>query len=350
MNPKIDGHKLEFHPERVAQWKAGRNDWGRSKLISPIYLEVSPMGACNHRCSFCAVDYLGYKSVRLDAGLFADRMHEAAGMGLKSVMFAGEGEPLAHPQINAMNEATLLAGIDTAFTTNGTMLNRLHIDGTSWIKVSVNGGSAATYSAIHRCKERDWDLVWTNISEAVQRKGSTTIGVQTVMLPEVAPEAVDLAKRARDSGADYIVLKPYSQHRFSITTKYANADVSAYDRLEEELKAVETDTFSVFFRPDTAATKEIPYSKCQATPFFWGYIMATGDVYSCSAYLLQDKFKLGNINEQTMHQIWQGDRRKENWRFVREELDIKDCRVNCRADKMNRYLTEFETVQHINFV
>ena len=46
---KIDDHKLMFHIKRV-------NDWQEGKNIYPIYAEVSPSGACNHRCTFCGVD------------------------------------------------------------------------------------------------------------------------------------------------------------------------------------------------------------------------------------------------------------------------------------------------------
>lgn len=50
---RMDSHKLIYHPEQVAKWLRGEN-------IYPIEVEISPSGACNHRCVFCAVDYVGY--------------------------------------------------------------------------------------------------------------------------------------------------------------------------------------------------------------------------------------------------------------------------------------------------
>ena len=62
--------------------------------------------------------------------------------------------------------------------------------------------------------------------------------------------------------------------------------------------------FSVVFRANTInswiSQNTNRYCKCLATPSMWGYIMADGSVYSCSAYLLDDRFKLGNINENTL--------------------------------------------------
>jgi radical SAM protein with 4Fe4S-binding SPASM domain len=80
--------------------------------------------------------------------------------------------------------------------------------------------------------------------------------------------------------------------------------------------------------------------------------MADGEVYGCSAYLLDKKFKYGNINVQTFQEIWEGKERKENFHYIRNELDIKQCRVNCRMDEVNHYLFNLREglVEHVNFI
>jgi len=62
------------------------------------------------------------------------------------------------------------------------------------------------------------------------------------------------------------------------------------------------------------------------------------NVWGCSAYLGDDRFRYGNINEQTFEQIWTGELRKKNLRLVAQELDPEECRMNCRMDDINLYL------------
>ena len=360
----IDSHKLIYHPKRVAQFLDVQDSWEKAKSVYPIYIEVSPVGACNHRCTFCAVDYIGYKSNMLDAGLFSERLHEMGSLGVKSIMYAGEGEPLLHKKINDMVEATKAAGIDVSFTTNATVVNAEFIDRslplTSWMKVSLNAGTAETYAKVHRTKEKDFQRVIGNLKQAVAAKRSKNlncvIGVQTLLLPENATEMEQLARICRDEiGLDYLVIKPYSQHMFSDTRLYEGIDYSAHMALAEQLEKLNNEDFHVVFRENTMKQKtqtDSRYTKCNATPFFWGYIMADGDVYGCSAYLMDDKFKYGNINDQTFKEIWQGTKREENFHFVREKLNIKQCRVNCRMDEVNRYLFRLQEgqVEHVNFI
>ena len=235
----IDSHKLQYHPERVIQVK-NATTWEKAKDVYPIYVEISPVGACNHRCTFCAVDYIGYKANMLDLGAICNALKNMALKNVGSVMFAGEGEPLLHKYINDIAEDAIYYGLDVAFTTNGVLLNKLEILGQcEWVKVSINAGTKETYAKIHRTKEKDWDKVWANLEAAVKRKGNCAIGVQAVLLPENKHEMIDLAYKCKDTGVDYLVIKPYSQHKKSINK------MDSITVLQEEFEYLNTKDFQV---------------------------------------------------------------------------------------------------------
>ena len=364
----IDGHKLAYHPVEVARLLEAENDVSKLIDIYPIYVEVSPVGACNHRCTFCAVDYIGYEATnRIEADVMMRVLEDMGSNGVKSIMYAGEGEPLIHKQINEIVAKTKGVGIDVSFTTNAVAMNDRFIENslqhTSWVKVSLNGGSAKSYAQVHQTREIDFQRVINNLKKAVEfrnkNKLNCTIGVQSVLLPENADEMANLGKIIRDEiGADYFVIKPFSQEPSSINKLYEDIDYRSMTLRanEKRLKALETENFKVSYRSETMSNyhedQENRYTTCYSTPIYMAYLMAEGSVYGCKDHLLDPNFCYGNINEKTFSEIWKGERRRKGIEYVLNELDISKCRINCRMDKVNRYLFDLKEgkVDHMNFI
>ena len=337
---RIDSTKIQFHPKRVSEWMEKKDDWETAKELYPLYVEIAPIGACNHRCTFCAVDYIGYRAVQLDSELLIGRMLEMSDLGVKSIMLAGEGEPLLHKMMNKIVIWTA-KNVDIALTTNGVLLNKFApIELCKWIKVSINAGTRETYAKVHRTKEEDFDKVIENIRQAVHRKGNCTIGIQMVLLPENQHEVAQIKAIGEDLGVDYVVIKPYSQHKYSLTHEYENFKPEIPEAVGK-----------LVVRADSLKTEAIGYEKCLSTPYWWAYVMASGEVYSCSAYLLDPRFRLGNIKTDTFKSVWQSELRRENWEFVRNTLDIHECRLNCRMNASNIHLDQLVNgIPHVNFI
>ncbi len=351
---KIDGHKLTYHIPRV-------NSWLNGDLIYPIYMEISPSGMCNHRCRFCALDFMGYKKSFLDADILAERFQEMGKLGVKSIMFGGEGEPLLHKRIGWLTQQASLANLDVAFTTNGVFLDKKKVHEilphTEWIKVSCNAGTPGTYGTIHGTKAADFKKVIANLSYAAKYREknnlSCVLGLQLLLLPENRQEVTTLASIARDIGIDYLVIKPYSHHPSSTTEYYR--DISYEDSAEEcaEAELLSTTNFSVIARLNTMKswdTKSKTYTQCLGLPF-WSYIDSAGNVWGCSAHLEDKKFLYGNIFQQNFQEIWEGEKRLDLLAWFDREFDASTCRLNCRMDKINHYLWELRhPPQHVNFI
>jgi len=349
---RIDSHKLMYHVNRVA-------DWLDDKLIYPIYIEISPSGTCNHRCLFCSVDFVGFKKRFLDTGVLKKRITEMGALKVKSIMFAGEGEPFLHRDLPDIIVHTKKTGIDVAITTNGVLMrpavSQKILQSTEWIKISLNAGTPDTYAKIHRTNKKDFNKVVSNIASALEIRekirAQCAIGAQMLLIPENAAEVEMLTKMLKDIGVDYFVIKPYTHHyrndhEYSIFYK-------EFESVGETLKAYNTKDFQVIFRSNAMQKwdrKQRSYNRCRALPF-WGYIDASGNVWGCSAHLLEEQFCYGSIADQSFEAIWTGEKRKESLEWTKKNLDLKICKFNCRMDEVNRYLHELKHLpEHVNFI
>ncbi|MFZ5354277.1 MAG: radical SAM protein [Bacillota bacterium] len=348
---RIDSHKLIFHPDRVASWLKGDN-------IYPIYAEIAPSGTCNHRCIFCALDYMEYKPILLDKDLILSNLKEMAHNGLKSVMYAGEGEPMINKNTPEIVNKTKQLGIDVAMTTNGVLFTKEAaqecLESFTWIRFSLNAGNKEAYGNVHRTKEADFDKVIINLEDTVELKRSnklqTTIGVQLLLIPDNFDTVFELGVKLKRIGVDYYTIKPYSQHPLSIN-KLGSINYNNYLELDKQLKELQDDSFKILFRAN--AMKKLnyvrQYNRCLGLPF-WSYIDANAGVWACSAYLGNEEFYFGNLKEQSFSEIWQGEKRKSVMNKV-SCMDTNKCREICRLDEINMYLDQLKNPSaHVNFI
>ena len=348
---RMDSHKLIYHPETVSRWLKGEN-------IYPIELEVGLTNACNHRCIFCAVDYTGYKPVMLETQLFLNRIDEFAQKGIRSIIYAGEGEPLLHKNAVDIINYTKKRGIDVAMSTNGVLLTKEAskecLASLTWMRFSTAAITDRAYEQIHQCKAGDLQIVLENMQEAVRVKkdqhASVTIGVQMLLLPENKQEVVQMACILKEIGVDYFTVKPFSRHPQS--GNILQVDYHEMMDVEKELKELETDTYKIYFRAHSmnklACKRE--YTQCLALPFMV-YVDAKGNLWPCIVFMGKEEWSYGNLYKETFAGIWEGERRKKLIQIL-AQMDLeKNCRELCRLDEMNQYLNELKNPgAHVNFI
>ena len=351
----LDGHKMLWHLERV-------NDWLRGMCIAPIYLEISPVSYCNQHCTHCGIDFARTRRNRIDTAVLLQALGELAESGVKSIMFAGEGEPLLHEDLDKIVARTSASGIDVAITTNGSIGNdemwRSVFPHLTWLRFSIDAAEAETYAAIHGVDKGVFDIVLNNVKTAVLLKNSmdiaTTIGIQIVVLNENFSELEHAVQRYSDIGVDYISFKPFSRHPQMIQKKdivYTNEMLEYLQQLEQRCSSGHA---TVICRSETflnAIRSDITFEHCFALPFA-GYIDATGEFYTCSIALGDTKFSAGNIHSTSITSILRGGRREESIRHGREYLSVKEhCRVNCRMARINEFLEQLtRNPAHVNFI
>lgn len=350
-NIRMDSHKLIYHPDRVAEWRRGEN-------IYPIEIEISPSGACNHRCVFCAVDYIGYQPDYLNRDTILRDIRHMSQKGLKSVICSGEGEPLLNRDMPEIANGIKAAGVDVAMSTNGALFTKEKLQDClgafTWVRYSIAAMEEETYDRIQRGKPGDLSRVKENLEEAVRIKRDrgyrTTLGVQCLLLTDNLEQLPNMAKQLQSIGVDYLTVKPYSQHLHS--ENHFQVDYQALLEMEKELVQYETEDFHIFFRANTMKKMHLKkeYPVCLGLPFMT-HIDAKGNVWPCVAHIGTETFCYGNIYENTFEEIWEGDQRRQAVERL-HSLDINQvCREACRLDEINKYLNELKHPgDHVNFI
>ena len=348
---RMDSHKLMYHPREVAEWLQTGDCW-------PIEIEISPSGACNHRCIFCAVDYVGYKPDFLQKDVIMRDIRFLAKQGLKSVICSGEGEPLLNKDLPDIVNGIKALGVDVAMSSNAVLMTeeivRECLAAFTWVRFSVASTEPESYQHIHRGRAQDLEMVLKNIGYAVQYKQenklNTTIGVQCLLIRDNLSQVLQQAKMMRDLGVDYFTVKPYSQHLHS--QNHLAVDYQDLQALENELRACETKSFKIYYRANAMQKmhKKKSYKECLGLPFMT-HIDAKGNVWPCIAHLGSEGMSYGNIYEQTFEEIWHGEQRQNAMRCINGADINAICRDACRLDEINKYLNELKYPgAHVNFI
>lgn len=350
----LDSHKLYWHLDRVLEFQ-------EREVISPIYVEISPVSYCDHKCIFCGIDFARNMRSYLSSEILCKRLEEMGRLGVRSVMFAGEGEPLLHKDLSLFVKTAHEQGIDVSVTTNGATGNyekwRDILPYLVWIRFSVDAASPEVYSRVHNVPDSMFIKTIKSIEAAVKVKKALsldiTIGVQFVVIDENINDLEKALKLFNTPGVDYFSIKPYSLHPQMINRKDVAYDRETIKYICEVIDRFDKGDMEVIFRKEATekyASRERPFTSCHALPF-WGYISSRGDFYTCSVFINDDRFRAGNIYMDSMEEILFGDRRRSSISFGKKDLDIDKCRLNCRMARVNEFL-EFirNRPEHVNFI
>jgi cyclic pyranopterin phosphate synthase len=348
---KLDSHKVNYHVNEIS-------DLFNKELKAPIYVEISPTGICNHKCLFCHYNYLGHEG-KFKKGKMLELVQELAKMGVKSIVFAGNGEPTLHVDtIEAIQLAKCL-GVDVAMSTNGALLKEkdleILVNNLTWIRFSFNAGSEDNYELVHKTNRKDFNKVIDNIKKLKAKKdelnSNITIGTQYVLIPENKDFVLEHGKMLKSLGVDYFSVKHFYQHSHNEFEVKENISEQFIEDLSKKASEISTDGFNFMVRSTANLSQNRVYTSCYGLELIL-FIDENGDVYSCFSHQYDKKTVMGNIFENSFEKIWNSCKKEESLNYINNCIDKNSCQPNCRHHQINNYLWELKnpSIEHINFI
>lgn len=264
--------------------------WGSQVLIDykyPTHIFVETTRACNLKCQSCPRDLGDAKIGNMRFELFKKIIDEATSFGQRNFCLHIFGEPLLHPQIVEMARyiKTSNASHSMLLTTNGYFLDEEKAKGLMEVgvdKIVVSSFSLKKDRLDSLTGDSNIEEVVKNVRSAVALKerlgGKTKIFIRFLMCKESQDELKDFRALAEDIG---ISLEVRKTHNYS---------------------GIIEDNFTSTF---TMGNRYPCYHLWFSPAISWD-----GKVLLCCNDWNYFEV-LGDINNQTLASIWQGDRIKQ---------------------------------------
>lgn len=340
----LDGHKLNWHRERVEAWLAGER-------IAPITIDCALSRACSYRCVYCYGQLQENASRPMTREVIFRFLDDAAEIGVKAVSFVSDGESTCSPHLYDAILRGRANGLDMALGTNGFLLKDDSLGdilpALTYLRFNISAAERERYAAIHGSPPAAFDKVIATIRRCVALKRqmglTVTLGMQMVLLPEFRDQVMPLAKLGAELGVDYLVIKHCSDDEHASL----GVDYAGYEQLTgllQEAEALSDVSYqvSVKWSKILSGGKRL-YRHCFGPPFIM-QLSGSGLVAPCGMLFNErySRFHIGNIADTPFKELWQGERYWEVMRLIAsDQFDARTmCGSLCLQHKVNEFLWE----------
>ena len=342
----LDGHKLAWHRERVQAWLRGER-------IAPITIDCALTRKCTYRCCYCYGVLQANDEKRMTREVILRFLDDAAEIGVKAISFVSDGESTCNPHLYEAILHGKANGLDMALGTNGYLLQDDALEqilpALTYLRFNISAGEPQRYAQVHGCRQDCYFKVIGTIKKcvAIKRKNelAVTLGLQMVLLPELADQVLPLAVLGRQLGVDYLVIKHCSDDE----SGSLGVDYGGYYDLVELLRQAEacsTGNYVVKAKwSKILSGGSRNYTRCYGPPFIMQF-SGSGLVAPCGMLFNSkyEKYHIGNIVETPFRQLWRSER---YWRVIdliaSRDFDARTmCGSLCLQHKVNECLWEIK--------
>lgn len=332
---------------------------------APVHIHLIVSDLCNQSCAFCAYRDETYSSNQLfGIGEGPERnnnpnrmipgpkvleiLSDAYAMGVKAIQFTGGGEPTLHPDFNSFLDYCH-GRLDIGIVSNGVRWSDetlAHGRLAAWVRISIDAGTAETYSGIRKVSTRHFDQACMTV-QGLAGHGAV-VGVGFVVTKDNWREIVEGVRLAKNLGANNVRLSAVFQSEDE--RYFANFHQEAAALCKAAKDEHEDESFTVFnnfgTRLDDLLQKAPDYSLC-GFHHLTTYIGGDQNLYRCCVTAYNELGLLCSLKDQRFRDAWFSP-------AVQEKLNTFDARScpRCMYNEQNRYI-EYAREQnpaHCNFV
>ncbi|MBD5456947.1 MAG: radical SAM protein [Lachnospiraceae bacterium] len=301
-------------------------------LDTPLSVILDVSERCNFRCSYCfrskekdeSWDYAARNDL-MSMEVFRRSIQQLSEFPqrIKSISLSGHGEPLCNPDIVEMVRCLRAADVTERIEmhTNASLLSaekarKIAGAGFSKIVVSLQGLDSGAYRRVCGAK-LDWDVFFENLQILYNSKNS---GLKIHI--KISEAAFSQEKRPGEEELFYTLFGEI-------------CDTISIEKVTPLWKnlGLESNGLINKYGQDTGEIE------CCPILFYKMWVAPNGEIYPCTG--LPAPMSLGNINEVSLYEAWNGQKRREflieHLRFTRKNsMACADCFVPVNTITMER--------------
>ncbi len=316
-------------------------------LDFPRKVQIEPVGQCNLRCTMCALPFRAPagRPAFMDFALFKELV--AQFRGVEELHLQGLGEPLLHPSFFAMISHAARSGVRVTTNSNMTLLTPDRAEecvrsGLSWVRVSIDGATRATYGSIRA--GGSLDTVLENLAalrRAKEKLGSARprLFLAMVLMRQNVSETADVVRLAHEYGMEQVFVQ-HLCNDLSGNTLPGQYQALADFVKQQSLAEVDPCTVQGHFNRTIAEAGRLgielrlphvgiyrPRAKQCDWPWRAAYFAYDGTAMPCCMIGLPERFNFGSAAKQRFMSIWNG----EAYRSFRSQLRSDEPPSVCRT-------------------
>ena len=374
----IEKHYLQGNPKdkvNIPAWFVDEANFNKiindkHEDVMPMMAEVIPSLACPFRCEECSYrpqkESMGiwngkeksHQILLMDKSTMEKSIEELDKARVKHIVFTGGGEPLSNKKI-------LMHGIDMAsekqievcLYTNGLLLDDESIskivEKVNICRISIYGCEPNGFFSYTKCKKENYDCIFNNICKLIDEKEKKNSKIQISLSFLLHPLMYDIERPIAfwSMLVDRMGLnrvKHITSVRFTPAVDYYNNNQIDKVFFDKIFQIVETEKNiakenGVIFKAYKHRLNDLylakKYKECLGCGLY-AEIGPDGSMYQCCEKLFIPEYKIGNINEMSIKQIYASKRRHEVLEYVKSTMS--NCPCVCKPHEANKQLVNIQ--------
>lgn len=254
---------------------------GTDNFIGPI-ITLDLTCLCNYACPHC-IDKSIVKSkeeninYEMNYEKITSLLLELRSVGARNIELTGGGEPTLFSRFDDFCRYVYGIGYSLALVTNGSYLHHyfklfkeIHF---SWVRVSLDAGTAQTYSKLHGVREETFKEVIYNMERISQY---TNLGISYIICNTNANELKKAYILASEVGAKYFEVKPMRSTKNNEVLEESHSLMVELNKLKEE----ENSKTKIISPVESLNMKHILGQRCWASDL--RTVLTPGGMYRCT--------------------------------------------------------------------